>query len=328
MAAMGFAQPVSAQSTLALGVKRIAMFHPTEPPEGISITGRRGYKAFFGELIKLGYNEGQNLTVERYSALGQPDRYGDIARTIVASQPDVIVPLSGPMALQLKALTTSIPIVLATPDPIAYGVATSLARPGGNITGITLDAGLELWGKRFQLLIETAKKLTNVRFLRAGAVRSAGGEQQEQVLRETARHAGISFAGIFMNGKIDRAAYERTFDAMAKDGVYGLVVQDAGEHVSNRQVIVDFAANLRLPAIYPLREFVEVGGLLSYGNDSADWFRRMADMIDQILKGAKPGDIPFYQPTKLELVLNRTTARSLGQEFPPTLLAVADEVIE
>jgi putative tryptophan/tyrosine transport system substrate-binding protein len=328
MAAMGFAQPVFAESTPVLGVKRIAVFHPSEPPEGISINGRRGFKAFFGELIKLGYNEGPNLIVERYSALGQPDRYGDIARAIVASQPDVIMPLATAMALQLKALTTSIPIVLVTGDPVAYGFATSLARPGGNITGITLDAGLELWGKRLQLLMETAKKLTNVRFLRVGPVRSAGGERQEQALREAARRAGISFAGILMNEKIDRAAYERTFDAMAKDGVDGLVLQDAGEHLTYRQLIVDLAAILRLPAIYPLREFVEVGGLLSYGNDVADTLRRLADIIDQILKGTKPGDIPFYQPTKLELVLNRTTARSLGLEFPPTLLAVADELIE
>jgi putative ABC transport system substrate-binding protein len=328
LAAMGFAHPVFAQANPSPGVKRLAIFHPTETIEGLTIKGRPGYKAFFRELNRLGYIEGQNLIVDRYSALGQPDRYDSLAREIVASRPDVIFPLSVPMTQRINALTTNIPIVLLTGDPVAYGFTTNLARPSGNMTGVTVDAGFELWGKRFQLLLETAKKLTNVCFLRAGAVRTAGGDRQEEMLREAARRAGISLASILMNEKIDRAAYERTFEKMEKDGVDGLIVQESSEHVTYRQLIVDLAAKVRLPTIYPVREFVEVGGLMAYGIDVADVMRRVADMTDQVLRGVKPSDIPFYQATKYELVLNQKAATWLGLQFPPTLLTAADEVIE
>jgi putative tryptophan/tyrosine transport system substrate-binding protein len=135
-------------------------------------------------------------------------------------------------------------------------------------------------------------------------------------------------AAVLADKVVDRKAYERVFDAMEAERVDGLVVADAPEHITNREVIVDLAAKHRLPTIYPYREYVDVGGLVSYGIDTADLLRRLANMADQILRGAKPGDIPFYQQTKFDLVLNRTTARSLGLEFPAILLAVADEVID
>jgi ABC-type uncharacterized transport system substrate-binding protein len=326
-AVFGFARQSCAQTDARTPVKkRIAFVHAAEKVEDMTVNGRRSIKAFFEGLNRLGYVEGKNLIVERYSALGRPDRYADLARAVIASQPDLIVALNGTLALQFKQLTTTIPILSTPADPVAGGLVTNLARPGGNITGVSTDAGFEVWGKRLQFLNETVSNhLTNVRFF-SGSLTTwwdmAGGGVQK-----SADQAGIHLTLTSLNGNADRNEYEWIFDAMAKDRVDGLLVADAGEHITNRQLIVDLAAKYRLPTIYPFREFADVGGLLSYGTDLVNVMRRLAGIVDQVLKGAKPGDIPIYQQTKFELVLNRTTAKSLGLEFPATLLAVADEVI-
>ena len=195
IATTGIAQPISAQTNAQLPVaKRIAIFHPTEPPEGMTINGRRSFKAYFGGLNKLGYVEGQNLIVERYSALGQPDRIGDLAREIVASHPDVIVPFSTVFIREIMALTTNIPMVAPTADPIPYGLATSLARPDRNVTGVVMDAGLEIWGKRVQLLSETARKLTKVGFFTANPSAAPIPRGHSAFVREAAEQAGIAAA--------------------------------------------------------------------------------------------------------------------------------------
>ncbi|MBR0799276.1 ABC transporter substrate-binding protein [Bradyrhizobium jicamae] len=328
-AAMGFARPTFAQTETRLpAIKRIAMVHPSEPPEGLSINGRPAYKAFFGELNKLGYNEGQNLILERYSAFGHSNGYEDVARAIVAGHPDLIVSLGGPVTRVLKPLTATIPILAITSDPVAGGMVTNLAKPDRNITGATTDVGLEIWGKRLELLRETVGKLINVRFLMPPSLiafwEMAGGPARAL---EAARRDGIAFGTALVAEPFDWQDFERKFNAMAAEKVDGLMVGAVAEFFTYRQLIVDAAARHHLPAIYFAREWVDIGGLLSYGYDTVAIMRRIADMTDQILKGAKPGDIPFYQPTKLELVLNRTTARSLELEFPPSLLAAADEII-
>jgi putative ABC transport system substrate-binding protein len=348
-AALSFAWPACAQSnTRSPGVKRLAIFHPSEPPEALASSGR--YKAYFDELKRLGFVEGQNLIVERYSALGQFDRFGDIAREIVASRPDVILPISNFFIKQVLALAPGVPMVGPTGDPVAFGFSTSLARPDRNFTGVVVDAGLEIWAKRVQLLLETGpRKLSNVGFLGVnpfapGSIQHGG--PSGHVL-EAARRAGIKAAFVAVGGnfdraayerifdaviiggeKVDRAAYERTFDAMEKAGVDGIVASDTPELGTNRQLIVDLAARFKIPAIYPFRNFVEVGGLMAYGVDAIDLMRRVANMTGEVLRGAKPGDIPFYQQTKYELVLNQKAARSFGLEFPPALLMTADDVIE
>ena len=208
-------------------------------------------------------------------------------------------------------------------------MVTNLAKPDRNITGATTDVGLDVWGKRLELLRETVGKVTKVRFLLPPSMvafwEMAGGPA---ATLEAAQRDGIAFAAALVPEPFDWQHFERTFNAMTAEKVDGLMVGAAAEFFTYRQQIVDAAARHHLPAIYFAREWVDIGGLLSYGYDTIAIMRRIADMTDQILKGAKPGDIPFYQPTKLELVLNRTTARSLGLEFPPTLLAAADEVIE
>jgi putative ABC transport system substrate-binding protein len=327
-AALSFAQPVYAQTDArSPGIKRIAIVHTTEKPEGMTINGRRSFKAYFGELKRLGYVEGQNVLVDRYSALGQSELYGDLVRTIVASHPDLIISLGGPLARQLKLLTTTIPILASQGDPVAAGLVTNLARPDGNITGVSVDAGLGVYDKRLQFLSETVRNLRNVRVLIPASAMMFW-ETGLAPFREAAGRVGIPIAAALLSEKLDQAAYERVFEEMETDRVDGLMVAHQGEHLANRQLIADLAAKHRLPAVYPHRDFVDVGGLLSYGTDLGDVMRRLADMTDQVMKGAKPADIPFYQQTKFELVLNQKTAISLGLEFPPTLLTAADEVIE
>ena len=265
--------------------------------------------------------------MDRYSALGQSERYGDVARTIVASHPELIMSLGVPIASQLKLLTTAIPILVGGGDPVAAGLVTNLARPDGNITGVSVDAGLGVYDKRLQLLGETVRNLRNVRvLLPASAMRFW--QTSLAPLREAADRLGVRIAVATLSEKLDRQAFERVFDEMEIDRVDGLIVSHHGEQVANHQLIADLAAKHRLPAVYPFRDFVDVGGLLSYGSDLGSVMRRLADMTDQVMKGTKPAHIPFYQQTKFELVLNRTTAKSLGLEIPVSLLAVADEVID
>jgi len=344
--AFSFASRAHAQPSARSPVtKRIAIFFPSELPKE-----SRAAEAYFDELNKLGLVEGRNLIVERHSGPSQRiDRYGDIARQIVASHPDVIMPIAARMVQEINALGTGIPMVAPTSDPVPYGLSSNLARPDRNFTGVVLDAGLEIWGKRVQLLLEAARKLTKVGwFIANPSPPDPGKRSHTEYVREAAQRSGIKMALVVIGGKfdraayertfpfdavvvggeeVDRAAYERTFDLMEKDGVDGIVVSDTPEHITYRQLIVDLAARFHVPAIYPLREFVEVGGLMAYGVDIVDMMRRVADMTGQVLGGTKPSDIPFYRATKYELVLNQKTATSLGLEFPPSLLAVADEVI-
>lgn len=306
-------------------MKRIAIVHPTEKREDMTIHGRRTFKAYFEELDRLGYIEGRNVVIERYSGLGQTDRYGDLARAVVAGQPDLIVSIGSQVTLQLRSLGTPIPIVAATTDPVVIGLVTSLARPSGTITGVSVDAGVEVWGKRFQLLAQAAGNLTKVRFLAASY---SHWQLAIGPVSEAAQKTGTPIGALFLDGNINPAAYERVFDAMERDQVDGLLLSDSAEHLTSRVLIAELAKRHRLPTIYPHRDYVEVGGLMAYSVDLASVYHRVADVTDQVLRGAKPGDIPFYQQIKYELVLNQGAAKSLGLAFPALLLSVADDVIE
>src|SRR5262249_23135572 len=220
-AAIGFAQPTWAQTNArSTGVKRLALFHPARPPEQLTPKGGfRPYGVFFEELNRLGYIEGQNLVVERYSALSQLDRIGDLAREIVASRPDVILALSGVFIKEVMALTTSIPMLGISSDPVAIGHSSSLARPDRNYTGVVLDAGLEIWAKRVQLLLETARKVTKVGYLVANPVGFFPLRQsQATYVLEAAQRVGIAAAYALVAGKIDQAAYERIFATVIVGG--------------------------------------------------------------------------------------------------------------
>jgi putative ABC transport system substrate-binding protein len=306
-------------------MKRIALVHPAEKVGNMTISGRPGFQAFFEELNRLGYLEGQNLVVERYSGEGRTDRYAQLARDVVSTHPDLIISMSGFLAVQFKLATTTIPIVTSSPDPIVAGLVSSLARPGGNITGVSVDAGIQIWSKRLALLIEATPKHANTRYLSSQLTWE---RPEGSAVREAASQAGISLAGALLTNPINEAAYQRVFTSMEQERVDTLVVSGEAEHLANRVTLVEMAAKSRIPAIYPFREFVDVGGLMAYSVDLRDIWRQIADTVDKILKGANPGDIPYFQPTKFELIINLKTAKALGLAVPAPLLATADQVIE
>jgi len=319
------AWPVAARTQQAATQHRIAIFHPAIPTTLITETGGgSAWRAFFAELRRLGYIEGENLIIERYSAEGHHERYADLAREIVTSNPDLIVTGTNPVVIVFKAATSTIPVVAFMLDPLKAGLVTSLARPGGNITGITLDAGIEIWGKRLEMLKEAIPSTARAAFLgmREGWEGSSG-----QVLRDAGSQLGISL--VFMlpqNGT--PSEIERVFAAMEQQRPDAVLVSGEGDLYAHRQLIVELAEKNRLPAMCPYRDYVEAGGLMAYTVDLAELLRRMAVNVHQILKGAKPGDIPIYQPTKFELLINLKTARALGLTLPLALLARAAEVIE
>ena len=278
-------------------------------------------KAFFSELHRLGYFERENLLIERYSGEGQ--NYPDLARDVVRRDPDLIFATNTPLVLDLKAATTTIPIVGVFGLPVESGIVANLARPGGNITGVAVDIGSEQWGKRIQLLRQVVPHLTTLAFLGTQEVR-------EQVLRlpELGRRWGVGSVGPSLNRPANEAEYRRVFASLAQIGIDGIAVDDEPENLANLKVIIELAEKRRLPVIYPFKPFVEAGGLMSYGVDPAELGHHGAAMVGRILKGAKPAEIPIFLPTKFELAINPRTAKALDLTVPPELLATADEVIE
>jgi ABC-type uncharacterized transport system substrate-binding protein len=317
--------PLSAGAQQPAKMKRIAFVHPSVKVSELSVGSQSYQRAFFEELIRLGYVEGQNLGIERYSGEGQPDRYAELVRNVVDTHPDLIATLGAHLSLDFKMATTTIPIVTIAFDPIALGLAPSIARPGGNITGVTIAGGFEIIGKRMGLLVEAMPKLSTVGYL---ASRPYWEDARGAAVREAAKQAGISLKGVLLDGAFNEAAYQRVFTSMEQDRADALMVSEEVEHIINRATIVELASKGRIPAIYAHREYVVAGGLMAYSVDLADIYRRLASLIDKILKGASPGDIPFHQPTKFELNINLKTAKALGLEMPAMLLARADEVIE
>jgi putative tryptophan/tyrosine transport system substrate-binding protein len=213
-----------------------------------------------------------------------------------------------------------------TSDPVASGLVANLSRPGGNITGFSIAPSDEILGKQLQLLREAAPNASRVAFL---APRRPGEEDRwHRVARAAGERLGLTLVFALLDSPLQEPEYRRVFGAMAAERVQALFVPDYMEHFPSRRVIVELARRDRLPAIYPYREFVDVGGLLSYGVNNADLFRQVAGYVDRILKGANPGDLPYQLPTKFELVINLKTAKALGLTIPPSLLPRADEVIQ
>ena len=282
------------------------------------------YLALFAELRRLGYIEGRNLVIERYSTWGIKEPFSELAASVVRQKPDLIFAITARVVLALKMATTAIPIVGVMADPIAHGIVESLSRPGGNITGVTSDGGIEIYGKQLEVLIELLPQPSFVGFL---ASRSVWENPEGETLREAAKRMGTSLFDAILESA-QETEYRRVFAAMKQEGVAGVLASSQGENLTYRKLIVDLARDSRLPTLYPWREHVELGGLMSYGPSRAEYLHRAAGQIDLILKGGKPGDMPIQEATKLELVINLKTAKLLGITVPTTLLARADEVIE
>jgi putative tryptophan/tyrosine transport system substrate-binding protein len=312
--------PLAALAQQPSKMKRIALVSSAGNVSGDSLR----YRAFFEELSRLGYVVGQNFRVEGYSGEGRPERYAELARDVVSTHPDLILAVGGRLSLDFKMATTTIPIVTIIIDPIALGLVASIARPGGNITGVTIAGGLEIIGKRMGLLVEAMPKLSTAGYL---ASRPFWEDPRGAAAREAAKKAGVALSPGMLDA-FNEAEYRRVFSSMEQDRVDSLMVSDEPEHGSYRATIIELAAKDRIPTIYPFREYVEIGGLMAYSIDLADVYRRLANLLDRILRGANPGDIPFYQPTKFELSINLKTAKALGLEMPAMLLGRADEVIE
>jgi putative ABC transport system substrate-binding protein len=315
-------RPAQAQQR---AIPRIALFHPAIPAALLTEAGGgSAWRAFFLELRRLGYVEGQNIVIERSSAEGHHGRYTDMAREIVARNPDMIVTGTNPVVFAFKTATSSIPIVAFMLDPLKAGLVTSLARPGGNLTGITLDAGIEIWGKRLELLKEAVPSIARVAFLgmRDGWEGSFG-----QALRDVGDKLGTSLIAMIPDAGTT-GQIERVFAEMAERQPDAVLVSGEGDLYANRQLIATLAGKYRMPIMCPYRDYVEAGGLMAYTVDLAELLRHLAGEVHQILGGAKAGDIPIYQPTKFELLINAKAANALGLVLPSALLSRAADLIE
>jgi putative ABC transport system substrate-binding protein len=281
-------------------------------------------EAFRQGLRELGYVEGKNVVIERRSAEGKEDRVPALAAELVSLKVEVIV-TGGPGATRpARVATSTIPIVMAQdPDPVANGFVASLARPGGNITGLSILAP-ELSGKRLELLKETVPKLSRVAVF--GTSNRPG---EAQMLKETELAAGALGVKLQYIDVLSPKDLEAVYRAATKGRSDALIVMMSGPvALANRKEIAELAAKNRLPAIYSLRDYVEAGGLMTYGVSFLDLHRRAATYVDKILKGAKAADLPVEQPTKFEFIINLKAAKQIGLTIPPNVLARADKVIK
>ncbi len=283
-------------------------------------------EAFRQGLRDLGYVEGRNVEIEYRDAEGRPERLPALAAELVALKVDVILAGSTPQALAAKQATRTLPIVFASaPDPVASGLVTSLARPGGNVTGLS-NIAPELVGKRLELLKQAVPGVSRVAVLWQPG--GSGEHTEKDMLKEVevaGRALGVRLQFVEARGPAD---FDRAFSDMTRAHASALTSLGGSMFFNERRRLVDLAAKNRLPAVYPQREFVDAGGLMAYGPNIADGWRRAATYVDKILKGAKPGDLPIEQPTKFELVINLKAAKALGLTIPPSLLARADHVVE
>jgi putative ABC transport system substrate-binding protein len=274
-------------------------------------------------LRDLGYVEGRNITIEYRWADGKYESFPALVAELVALKVDVIVAAGTPAALAVKRATTTLPVVMVVVgNPVGTGLAASLARPGGNLTGLA-SIGSDLEGKRFELLKEVVPKLSRVAFLVNPAnVLHAFSERQA---REA---AGVLRLKVRLVAVREDEEFDHAFDTIVQERSGALIVLADRLFLHNRARIVAFATRARLPGVYPYRELAEAGGLMSFGPNYPDMHRRAAIYVDKILKGAKPADLPIQQPTKFELIINLKTAKALGLTIPPSLLQRADEVIQ
>jgi putative ABC transport system substrate-binding protein len=277
-------------------------------------------------LRELGYIEGQNIAIEYRYAEGKQDRLPELAAELVRLKVDIIVVAGGGNWVQAtKNATKTIPIVMVGVgvDPVKAGLAESLARPGGNVTGVTNLTG-ELGGKRLELLKEAVPKLARVAVLYDPATQASVLEVKD-LLPVAARALKLTVQSWEVR---DATGFEKVFAALSKQRPDGLYVGGGRLMNDNKKGIVGLALKSRLPAMYVRREFVDAGGLMSYGADITDSYRRVAYYVDRILKGAKPADLPVEQPTKFELVINLKTAKQIGLTIPPEVLARASRLIK
>lgn len=310
--------PAFAQGKPREGVARVAVLD--DAPEATRASLWAGFRKRLGEL---GYVEGRNLVIEQRWAGGDTARLPALAAELLAQKPDVLVVVTTTVALAAKKATSDVPIVAIGPaDPVKSGLIASLARPGGNLTGVAPNQA-EVAGKWVELARELVPRAKTLAYLT-----DVGNPGEMLVFRnveERARPLGLDAQAL---DGLDRGRVEQSFATIERNHTDVLVVATTASLLPQRQQIVDAAARLRLPAIYARQEYPEAGGLISYGTNSATFYVRGADYAVRILQGAKPADIPFEMAATFRLVVNANTAKALGLKLPPSVLARADEVIE
>ena len=312
------AWPCAVRAQTPAKVYRIGLLNAAD---GVPDTSPNGAALIRG-LARRGYALGRNLVFERRGAEGHLDRLPRLVDELVASQVDVIVTFGDPPALAAKP-GTSIPVVVVNAgDPVGTGLVESLARPGGHLTGIS-DMSAELTSKRLEFLQQMAPSLRRVAILWND--RNPSMTLRYRVFAAGAQALGLSVQPLDVREPDD---FDRAFAAMQRDMPDALLMVTDALTLRNRKRVFEFAVAHRLPAIYEFDSLVRDGGLMSYGPDLDESFDRVAALVDRILKGAKPADLPFEQPTRFRLVINLKTAQALGLDVPPTLMALADEVIE
>jgi len=321
LALLALAAPFAAEAQQAAKVARIGYLVPN------LAASPHLHEAFRQGLRDLGYIEGRNVVIEYRDAEGKLERLPALAAELVALKVDVIVSAGGtPPALAAKQATRTLPIVFAfAGDPVKSGLVTSLARPGGNVTGSSMLGTAELVGKRLELLTQAVPGVSRVAVLRhPGFVSERADKDNLKAIDAAARALGVRLQVVEARGPAD---IDKAFADMTRARAGALAVTGSPMFTTERRRLVDLAAKNRLPAVYESREDVDAGGLMAYGPNWADLFRRAATYVDKILKGTKPADLPVEQPTKFELVINLKAAKTLGITIPQSLLARADEVI-
>ena len=313
------AAPLAAEAQPAGKVPRIGFLSTTSSSDRPALVD-----AFRQRLRELGWVEGQNVVIDYRYAEDRVERLPGLAAELVRLKVDLIVSWGTQGVTAAKNATETIPIVMiAVRDPVGTGLIASLVRPGGNVTGVSGYAGLEIVARQLELLKETVPKIRRVAILSNPA--NAYHQLAIREVNVAARSLGVQLQLLEARGPNE---FDGAFAAMAKERVGALLVLSDAIFGSHRTRLADLAARSRLPAAYGVRESVEAGGLMSYGPSFLDLFRRAATYVDKILKGARPGDLPVEQPTKFELVINLKTAKALGLTIPPSLLQRADQVIE
>ena len=285
---------------------------------------QRPVEAFREGLRELGLVEGQNIVIDYRFAEGRFDRLPDLAAELVRLRVDVIMAGPTPPAMAAMKATGTIPIVMAgVGDPVDLGLIASLARPGGNVTGLSFSVGMDIFGKGLELLREAVPK-----FRRVAILSNPANPSHALAITNVKAAAGSFGVQLQLLEAREPNQFDGAFAAMAKERVDALLVLPDGMFLLHRARLIDLAKKNRVPSMHGVREYVDAGGLMSYGPSTVTAWRRAAFFVDRILKGAKPADLPVEQPTKFELVINLKTAKTLGLDMPASLLARADEVIE
>jgi putative tryptophan/tyrosine transport system substrate-binding protein len=316
LATVAVLSPVASHAQTPPKARRVGVLMTTTPATAAHVVA-----AFADGLKDLGHVEGKDVVIEYRWAEGRSERFAEMAADLVRQKMDVIVASSQAPALAAKRATTTIPIVMVNAtDPVEVGLVASLARPGGNVTGLSQQLTSEIRAKQLQLLKETLPRVARVAVLRSAATTVGLREYEDagQILK-------LRVQLVEVRGRDD---FGRVFTAMVRDRFDALLVPGDTFLFTERQRVVELAREHRLPGIYSLREFTEAGGLMSYSVRLTELFRRAAVYVDKILRGARPGTLPVESPSHYELIINQRTAKALGLTIPPSLLVQADQIIQ